>query len=234
MGCEHCSRLGRFCGREDCFYNITETDANATPLDLDAIEDRYKYRSDGCAHDVCLLVNQCRSLSERAEKVEADFAEAHNGALQSIMRESEALARIKTLGTSSADEIRALGWVVAVHNDYRLNGEPYTFWLFTKDGCAVKGEGRTDAEALDQVRAALSTTNAQPQGADQFVKNAEEAGKALVASIREEFPGAFDTPQSNPHNRLRKLKDGIRHELNLGELGPERCRRLVDLLRSVS
>lgn len=55
-----------------------------------------------------------------------------------------------------ADDIRALGWSVAVHNDYRLNGEPHTFWLFTKDGRAVKGEGRTDAEALAQVSAALS------------------------------------------------------------------------------
>lgn len=50
------------------------------------------------------------------------------------------------------DDIRALGWTVAVHNDYRLDGEPATFWLFTKDGRAVKGEGRSDADALDQVR----------------------------------------------------------------------------------
>jgi hypothetical protein len=26
-----------------------------------------------------------------------------------------------------------------------------TFWLFTRDGVAVKGEGATDAEALAQV-----------------------------------------------------------------------------------
>ncbi len=53
---------------------------------------------------------------------------------------------------SVPNDIRAAGWFVAVHNDYRLNGELWTFWLFTKDGRAVKGEGRTDAEALDQVR----------------------------------------------------------------------------------
>lgn len=51
-----------------------------------------------------------------------------------------------------ADDLRARGWSVAVHNDYRQNGQSYTFWLFTKDGHAVKGEARTDAEALDQVR----------------------------------------------------------------------------------
>lgn len=55
-----------------------------------------------------------------------------------------------------ADDIRALGWTVAVHNDYRQAGQAYTFWLFTKDGRSIKGEGRTDADALNQVRAILS------------------------------------------------------------------------------
>ena len=54
-------------------------------------------------------------------------------------------------------EIRAAGWAVAVHNDYRLNGEAHTFWLFTHsdEGRYVKGEGRTDAEALAICRAGL-------------------------------------------------------------------------------
>jgi hypothetical protein len=57
---------------------------------------------------------------------------------------------------NAADEFRAAGWSVAVHNDYRLNGEPHTFWLFTHPrGRWVKGEGRTDAEALAQVRSAI-------------------------------------------------------------------------------
>lgn len=62
---------------------------------------------------------------------------------------------------ASPDDIRAQGWAVAVHNDYRLDGVPHTFWLFTRDGVAVKGEGRTDAEALAQVRAAITS---QEQG----------------------------------------------------------------------
>lgn len=56
------------------------------------------------------------------------------------------------------DDIRAAGWTVAVHNDYRLNGESHTFWLFTKGDRAIKGEGRTDAEALGKVRTLLSNT----------------------------------------------------------------------------
>lgn len=66
---------------------------------------------------------------------------------------------------AAPDDIRARGWAVAVHNDYRLNGVANTFWLFTKDGCAVKGEGKTDAEALNEVRAALAAAQPQQGGA---------------------------------------------------------------------
>lgn len=54
---------------------------------------------------------------------------------------------------ASPNDLRAAGWSVAVHNDYRLNGEAHTFWLLTHpSGRYAKGEGRTDAEALDQIR----------------------------------------------------------------------------------
>jgi hypothetical protein len=58
----------------------------------------------------------------------------------------------RKLQASVPDDIRALGWSVAVHNDYRIDGQSHTFWLFTKGGRAVKGEGRTDADALNAVR----------------------------------------------------------------------------------
>jgi hypothetical protein len=57
------------------------------------------------------------------------------------------------------DDLRAQGFAVAVHNDYRLNGVPMTFWLLTHpDGRYVKGEGKTDAEALNAIRALKHTT----------------------------------------------------------------------------
>ncbi len=60
-------------------------------------------------------------------------------------------------GARDADDLRAQGWAVAVHNDYRQDGAARTFWLLTHaSGRWVKGEGRTDAEALDQIRAALA------------------------------------------------------------------------------
>lgn len=47
--------------------------------------------------------------------------------------------------------MRLEGWMVAVHNDYRLGGVPHTFWGFTHtSGRFVKGEGRTDVVAVKQ------------------------------------------------------------------------------------
>lgn len=67
---------------------------------------------------------------------------------------------------SHPDDLRAAGLTVAVHNDYTLNGERMTFWLMTyplppekvefRSGVktiAFKGEGKTDQEALDRIRA---------------------------------------------------------------------------------
>ena len=57
---------------------------------------------------------------------------------------------------SSAEMLRLLrsnGWSVAIHNDYRQDGERRTFWLFTHGGdrgLYVKGEASTDEAALRQ------------------------------------------------------------------------------------
>lgn len=57
-------------------------------------------------------------------------------------------------------ELRGAGYMVGVHNDYKLHGQLKTFWLFTHPatGTFLKGEGLTDELAvkrvLDQVPAA--------------------------------------------------------------------------------
>lgn len=56
---------------------------------------------------------------------------------------------------SRPEDIRDAGWLVAVHNDYRQSNQFHTFWLFTKGDRCVKGEGRSDAEALNRVRVEL-------------------------------------------------------------------------------
>jgi hypothetical protein len=65
-------------------------------------------------------------------------------------------------GAGSPDDLRTAGWAVAVHNDYRLSGAPHTFWLLTKGDRCVKGEGRADAEALDEIRRAVKSAEKPP------------------------------------------------------------------------
>lgn len=60
------------------------------------------------------------------------------------------------MNESSPDDLREVGWSVACHNDYRFNGKDHTFWLMTRNGRSVKGEGETDAIALNQIRSATS------------------------------------------------------------------------------
>ena len=59
--------------------------------------------------------------------------------------------RDKVLTEKRIDYLRSLGWMVAVHNDYKQNGEFHTFWLLTySDGEYLKCEGKTDEEAYEQ------------------------------------------------------------------------------------
>lgn len=71
----------------------------------------------------------------------------------------------QTASADAGEGLRALGYSVAVHNDYRLGGKPHTFWLWTHpDGHWIKGEGGTDAEALAECQrlAALRQTSSEP------------------------------------------------------------------------
>lgn len=52
--------------------------------------------------------------------------------------------------------LRGAGWVVAVHNDYVLDGRKMTFWGFSRNDRWVRGEGATDADALMAVIAQTS------------------------------------------------------------------------------
>lgn len=66
----------------------------------------------------------------------------------------------KEIDPARPDDIRAQGWSVAVHNDYRLGGQSHTFWLFTRGNQCVKGEGTSDAQALAVVRAEIAKLQA--------------------------------------------------------------------------
>lgn len=66
-------------------------------------------------------------------------------------------AEVDRLQRTAPDDLRDAGLTLAIHADGRSGGELRTSWLFvTPDGRALRGEAHTDAEALDQIRAALS------------------------------------------------------------------------------
>jgi len=71
-------------------------------------------------------------------------------------------AEYERLRDACPDDLRAAGWHVAIHNDYRQEGRDCTFWLLTRPrpgnpniGDFVKGEGYGDAQALNQIRRLL-------------------------------------------------------------------------------
>lgn len=90
----------------------------------------------------------CRTQEQLAENVQIEMR---------LKRTAEAERdQLRAAQGSSPDDLRALGWSVGVHNDFRQDGKTMTFWLMTFGQRCVKGEAETDAEALDQIRAALA------------------------------------------------------------------------------
>lgn len=106
-------------------------------------------------------MTNAEALRENVEKWRSardEVTDEEISTLKSFIDErNAAIARAEVAEEASPDDIREMGWAVAVHNDYRMNGRPYTFWLFTKNNRAVKGEGSTDVEALRQIRTALAS-----------------------------------------------------------------------------
>jgi hypothetical protein len=117
--------------------------------------------------------------------------------------------------------LRNRGWSVAVHNDYRLGGERFTFWLLTDgSGRYVKGEGRTDAEALGTCRVQAAWTSAvapSPAGEDA-------PGDVAVAPMVSPAPGLLEMLDGDP--ALKRMfcpeisaEEGALAEAFYGQLG---------------
>lgn len=132
---------------------------------------------DGCEHGtpVKTWCDVCDDLVYRPGQVICpqcyeDIRDCEHGRLRMVSsvitppppEEPLTVERLLRVDLSRPDDLRAAGWMVAVHNDYHLDGEFHTFWLFTKGGRCVKGEGRTDLEALTLVRAGVSEVEVFP------------------------------------------------------------------------
>jgi hypothetical protein len=67
---------------------------------------------------------------------------------QTAQTETSEYAEAELMATLLGN-MRRVGWRVATHHDYRLNGNDMTFWLFVHpNGDYVKGEALTDVVAL--------------------------------------------------------------------------------------
>lgn len=80
---------------------------------------------------------------------------------------SERASQLSEISPGHSDDpaelLRQFGWSVAVHNNYKLNGLTYSFWLWTHpNGRWIKGDGFTDKEALDECVAAHAVIDAKP------------------------------------------------------------------------
>jgi hypothetical protein len=98
------------------------------------------------------LVEELETLRNRIATMTSD---------EEAYRENER-ARREHDDRSRPDDLRLQGWAVATHNDYRQDGQTHTFWLVAKDGRCIKGEGRTDMEALDDCRFQIDMLSPAP------------------------------------------------------------------------
>lgn len=138
------------------------------------------------------LVRERDAAESRAEQAERDgqaFFRAGNAVgleLEAVQKQLAASEQKRQeLERAVPDDLRALGWMVAVHNDYTLDGHKCTFWLLTNGDRCIRGEGLTDAVALDEIRAALSP----PPQSDR----AEASGARCHCATG--GPGSYDGPQ---------------------------------------
>lgn len=107
--------------------------------------------------------------------------------------------------------------MVAVHNDYMQGGQAYTFWLLTReDGRWIKGEGRTDSEALVN---AVVLADVEEQGKRAGSKPEDPRINHLVRYVvtsrngRPALPDPDFVPISR-HTLMRWQKDLLRFASN--------------------
>jgi hypothetical protein len=115
-----------------------------------------------CSEHSFIPMNEAEELRDKLEvAIDGDHRniKEFRDALRTLLEQVDArdsCAYLSANRAANAEDIRAQGWSVAVHNDYKIDGVSHTFWLFTKNGQAIKGEGRTDADALYEVRKLIS------------------------------------------------------------------------------
>jgi hypothetical protein len=123
-------------------------------------------------------------------------------------------------------EMRAKGWTVAVHNDYRLNGQPMTFWLFTHEASErfVKGEGPTDWAAVKQALSAARRLLDAPPGVGERMR---EAMAAALTELENYLGDCADYEAPEGMDHLRATIEQVREALAApAPAEPERAKHI--------
>lgn len=101
------------------------------------------------------------SYGADAESVLHEVSELKSGHTTAA---ADSSAELKTEPDSAVlARLRDAGWMVVCHNDYWLKGERYTFWSFARGREYLKGEGRSDREALEECEANLPDQPESPE-----------------------------------------------------------------------
>lgn len=130
--------------------HVAPAAGNLYPMLVRLVDDGLLARNDsgGIAYRITELGH--RTFDAMIRRLEHLVSMAHK-------REPQPSAHAAELDASRPDDLRKLGWFVGIHNDYAVKGVPFTYWSLNHpaSGRFLKGEGRTDAEALDQIREQL-------------------------------------------------------------------------------
>lgn len=113
-------------------------------------------------HAICEIVDDVARLKESDGKAHISLRD-----LRQILEQHLIVVNPTEKAAAQAgmilNQLRQAGWTIAVHNDYRLQGEAYTFYCLTHpSGWHVVGEGKTDADALRICRARIDNLPAEP------------------------------------------------------------------------
>ncbi len=99
---------------------------------------------------------------EEKESGQPSLREALVDALEDLVKALDRPQHVRLPQAASPEDLRAKGWMVVCHNDYRQNTLTHTFWSFSKGTTYVCGEGLSDADALEQVRAKVQELEKAP------------------------------------------------------------------------
>lgn len=121
------------------FYAVSQQ-PEPGPSPLEVVEHRIAAR----------IGREARRVDELSEQI-ADLKGGAGETTENVAKYIRELRGKSDAPWAILERLRIGGWMVACHNDYRTFGSLRTFWLFTRSGRAIKGEGASDLIALRAV-----------------------------------------------------------------------------------